>query len=280
MRHVVFLTAILLSATSALGQDWEGDLLGLHGKLHGSVGVAWDSQYIWRGFDVYHSDSAVDVLADMALWGTGFGVSAVGHQSLSESFGDLQRWDGTFYYQNSLYPGAPLATNVRLGYVYYYYPKMNEGRTEDLMEVHAILSWPNLLPLAGLQPSYAAAYMWPGARNPWAEDRNPHFADNATGLFHIAMLDYAFTVPALLSDADSQVVKLHSELVYNDGVSPFGTRVKAGFSNVVLGASTDFVFGANRNIILTPALYYQFSLEDTVNPDDEFWVSVSLKYPF
>ena len=244
------------------------------------VGATWESQYVWRGFDVYDDDSAVHVLADMALWGTGFGVGVVGHQSLSESFGDLQRWDGTFYYQNSLYPGAPLATNVRLGYVYYYYPKMNEGRTEDLMEVHAILSWPNLLPLAGLQPSYAAAYMWPGARNPWAEDRNPHFADNATGLFHIAMLDYAFTVPALLSDADSQVVKLHSELVYNDGVSPFGTRVKAGFSNVVLGASTDFVFGANRNIILTPALYYQFSLEDTVNPDDEFWVSVSLKYPF
>ena len=38
--------------------------------------------------------------------------------------------------------------------------------------------------------------------------------------------------------------------------------------------------GADRNLVLTPAVYYQFSLEDTVNPDNEFWVSVSLKYAF
>jgi hypothetical protein len=68
--------------------------------------------------------------------------------------------------------------------------------------------------------------------------------------------------------------------VYNGGVSPFGNNVQSGLSDAVIGASTDFVLGANRNLVLTPAIYYQFSLEDTVNPDNEFWASVSLKFAF
>ena len=79
---------------------------------------------------------------------------------------------------------------------------------------------------------------------------------------------------------DEQVIKLHSEAVYNSGVSPFGTNVNPGISDAVLGASTDFAFGPGRSIILTPYVYYQFSFEKTVDPDNEFWAGVSLKYAF
>jgi hypothetical protein len=192
----------------------------------------------------------------------------------------MQRWDGTVYYQNGLFTGETLATNFRLGFVYYYYLKPNQGSTQDLMEGHAVLSWPSLLPIKGLQPSYAFAYMLPGMKNHWAESVNPNFNHNSTGMFHIAMLDYAFTVPALIPSMDDQVIKLHSEGVYNSGVSPFGTRVHSGLSDAVVGASTDFAFGAGRNIILTPFVYYQFSLEKTVDPDNEFWGGISLKYAF
>lgn len=279
MRHVVLAIA-LLAATAAVAQGSQDELSESRGGLHGVAGASWDSQYIWRGFNIFNGDSAAHALVDLNLFDTGFGVSAVGHQSLSESFGDQQRWDGTVYYQNGLFAGESYATNFRLGYVYYYYPKLNEGRTQDLMEGHVVLSWPNLLPIKGLQPSYAFAYMLPGMSNKWAEIENPDFDENSTGMFHIAMLDYAFTVPALLASMDDQAIKLHSELVYNTGVSPFGNEVKSGFSNAVVGASTDFAFGANHNIILTPSLYYQFSLEETVDPDNEFWGGISLKYAF
>ena len=279
MKHVVLAIA-LLAATVAVAQESQDELSESRGGLHGVVGATWDSQYIWRGFNVFGGDSAAHVLADLNLFDTGFGVSAVGHQSLGESLGDMQRWDGTVYYQNGLFGGEMLATNFRLGYVYYYYPKLNYGRTQDLMEGHAVLSWPSLLPIKGLQPSYAFAYMWPGMKNHWAEDANPAFGKNCTGMFQILMLDYAFTVPALLASMDDQVIKLHSEAVYNSGVSPFGTKVKSGFSDAVVGASTDFAFGAGRNIILTPFVYYQFSLEKTVDPDNEFWGGISLKYAF
>jgi hypothetical protein len=278
MTRVVFL-AVLLTAGVAAAEEAQTDLLESPNEPKAMIGTAWDSQYIWRGFDIFRDAGAIHVMADLSLFDSGFGVSAVGHQSLGDAFGELQRWDGTFYYQNVLWSGAPLATNFRLGYVYYYYPKTNFGLTQDLMEGHAVLSWPNLLPIQGLQPSFAFAYMWPGRQNPWAESVNPDFDDNSTGMFLIGMLDYAFTVPGLLT-LDDQVVKLHSELVYNGGVSPFGNNVQSGFSDAVIGASTDFVFGADRNIVLTPAVYYQFSFEDTVNPDNEFWASVSLKFAF
>ncbi len=279
MTRVVF-AAVLLAAAAAVAEEAQSDFEESPKQPHAMVGASWDSQYIWRGFDIFRDAGAIHVMADLNLFDSGFGASAVGHQSISDAFGSLQRWDGTLYYQNVLWSGEPLATNFRLGYVYYYYPKTNFGLTQDLMEGHAVLSWPNLLPIKGLQPSYAFAYMWPGAKNHWAESANPDFSHNSTGMFHIGMLDYAFTVPALLAPTEDQVVKLHSELVYNTGVSPLGTHVHSGLSDAVIGASTDFVFGTNRNIVLTPAIYYQFSLQDSVNAEDEFWASVSLKYAF
>lgn len=278
MARVVF-SWVLLVASAAGAAEAPSDFEENPKQPHAMIGTSWDSQYIWRGFDLFDDAGALHAMADLNLFDSGFGVSAVGHQSISHAFGDLQRWDGTAYYQNVLWSGEPLATNFRLGYVYYYYPKTNFGLTQDLMEGHVVLSWPNLLPIQGLQPSYAFAYMWPGAKNHWAQSANPDFDHNSTGMFHLGMLDYAFTVPGLLTP-DDQIVKLHAELVYNGGVSPLGANVKSGFSDAVLGASTDFVFGAARNIVLTPAVYYQFSFEDTVNTEDEFWASVSLKFAF
>ncbi len=279
MTRVVF-AVVLLVAAAAVAEEGQSDFEESPKEPHTMIGASWDSQYVWRGFDIFRDAGAIHAMADLNLFDSGFGVSAVGHQSISDAFGNLQRWDGTLYYQNVLWRGEPLATNFRLGYVYYYYPKTNFGLTQDLMEGHVILSWPNLLPIQGLQPSFAFAYMWPGMENPWAERVNPDFDQNSTGMFLIGMLDYAFTVPALLSPSEDQVVRLHSELVYNGGVSPFGNDVQSGLSDAVIGASTDFVFGAGRNIVLTPAVYYQFSFQDTVNPDNEFWASVSLKYAF
>jgi hypothetical protein len=279
MARVIFATLLLL-APAALAEEAQEASAQDQGQLQAIVGATWDSQYIWRGFDVFGGKSALHVLADLNLFDTGFGVSAVGHQSLAESLGDYQRWDGTAYYQNGLLAGEPLAVNFRLGYVYYFYPKTNRGRTQDLMEGHLILSWPNLLPIQSLQPSYVLVYMLPGMSNHWAQIENPDFDDNSKGMFHILMLDYGLTVPAFIPSMDEQAIRLHSELVYNGGVSPFGTEVKSGLSDAVVGVSTDFAFGSDRVLVLTPSVYYQWSLESTVNPDNELWVSVGLKYAF
>lgn len=284
MKRVVF-SVVLLAAAVAAGQEWEGDLLGFEGDLHGMLGVTWDSKYIWRGFDLYDDVSATHFLADLSLFDSGFGVSAVGHRANSSGFEDRERWDYTVYYQNGVFAGEPLATNFRVGWVYYSYPELNEGESVDLQEGHVILSWPNLVPVKGFQPSCVLVKAWPS-------DSGSRLPDAASGWLYILMLDYAFSIPGIVPDIPEHVVKLHSELVYNDGFTPTPARPGGdwsmvypnpdhGFSNVVFGISTDFAFGDLNKIIFTPAVYYQVTMDNSINEDDdELWASFALKYTF
>jgi hypothetical protein len=283
MKHVAFLIAILAMAAPALAQDWEGDLLGIKGDLHGSVGASVDSLYMWRGFAFYDNRSAVHLTTDLSLFDTGFGIAATGNRANGGGFEDRERWDFSAYYQNSLFKDQPYLTQFRFGWVYYDYPELNSGQSLNLQEAHLILSWPNILPVKGLCPSYALVNMWQA-------DSPTRLADG-NGWFHILMLDYGFAIPSLIPGlADEQTIKLHSELVYNDGFSPTPARPvndwrivypnpDHDWSDAVFGASTDFNFG--HGIVLTPAVYYQITMDKSVNNDnDELWASLGLKWSF
>jgi len=280
MRRVVFL-ATLLVATTAVGQNWEGDLQEEteFGDLHTMVGVTWDSKYIWRGFDIFDDKSATHMMVDLNLFETGFGASAVGHRANGSGFEDLERWDGTLYYQSGAWAGEPYAMNYRLGFVYYLYPQLNEGESVAQQEGQLVLAWPSILPIQGLQPSYALIKMWP------AHSGSP-LPDAASGWMHIFMLDYGFSVPPIIAGMPDHVITLHSEVVYNGGltVTPRYRNPDFGISHAVLGASTDLVFGSEGNIILTPAVYYQITMEESISEDrdkdNELWVSLGLKYAF
>jgi len=280
------LLAILVMATAATGQDWEGDLLQEQGgNLHALVGVTWDSKYIWRGFDVFSDESVTHLMADLNLFETGFGVSVVGHRANAGGFEDRERWDATAYYQGGILAGDYFATNFRLGYVYYYYPELNQGESLDMQEGQLVLSWPNLLPIPGLQPSYAVIAIGQG-------ETDSIISDGGSGVLHIGMLDYSFAIPGFMPGTEEQIIILHSELVYNDGVTITPARPRNDwtivyrnpdhdFSHAVFGASTDVPLGTDGNLMLTPSVYYQKTLNNTINEDDsEFWVSIGLKYTF
>jgi hypothetical protein len=277
MRHSVFLTIVLVLAATAGAQDWEGDLLGAEaaGDLHGTLGVTWDSEFIWRGFKMFDNKSATHIVGDLNLWETGFGLSAAGHYANGSGHVDATRWDYTGYYQNGLFAGEPYATNFRLGYVFYDHP-YTTSEWSDLQEAHVVVSWPNLLPIPGLCPTYVAAKVWPGK----GDSRLEHSAD---GWFHIFMLDYGFTVQGVLPDIPEHLIRLHGEIVYNDGVDPIGPRIDNQFSHAVFGVATDVKFG--DDVTLTPAVYYQMAMErglEERNGDssDELWASVGLTYSF
>ncbi len=295
MRCVVFL-AVLLAATAAPGQNWEttssgqsweGDLqeqTGI-GAFHAMVGVTWDSKYIWRGFDIYDDESATHTMVDLNLFETGFGVSVVAHRANSGGFEDRERWDGTAYYQSGAFSGESYATNYRLGFVYYLYPELNDGESMDMIEGHLILSWPSILPIKGLQPSYALIALGQASNG-------SVLADGGSGVMHIGMLDYGFSVPSIIPGISEHVVTLHAELVYNDGVTITPARPRNDwtvvyrnpdhdFTHAVYGVSTDVPLGPGGNLVFTPSVYYQTTLNDTINEDNsEFWVSLGLRYAF
>ena len=126
------------------------------------------------------------------------------------------------------------------------------------------------MPVDGLVPSYVLIKLWPY--------NGDTLNGEASGFAHVFMLDYGLSVPGILPDTDEQVLRLHSELVFNDGVDPRGLGVDHDWSNIVFGVETDFDLG--NNMSLTPGLYQQISMDDSVNDEDETWVNLSLKYKF
>ena len=283
MRQGAFLAAILVVAAPAPAQDWQGDLLKIKDDVHGSAAVTWDSKYLWRGFDFYDDKGAVHLLTDLSLFDTGFGVSLGANRATSSGFEDKERWDFTSYYQNSLSKDEPYVTQYRFGWAYYMYPELNSGESLDLQEGHLMLSWPSILPVKGLCPTYALVKMWQTHEESRLADGN--------GWLHFLMLDYGFSIPSLVPGrSEEQLVKLHSEIVFNDGFSPTPRRrvndwrivhpnPDHDWSHAVFGISTDFNFGSG--IAFTPALYYQITMNDTINEDDtELWAGLSLKWSF
>ncbi len=275
MKNVILASVVVLLAAASIVQAQESE-------LKGSVDLTFKSKYIWRGFDVYDDHAAIHPSVDLDLFGTGFGVSLLGHRANSSSFEMTERWDYTLYYQNRLFVDELYTTNYRLGYVYYNYPDMSSHSTRsiDLQEMHAVLSWPKILQVEGLVPTYCIVKLWPSnsgtivgspAPPPPATD------GTASGFAHIFMLDYGLPITCPIT-GEERTLNFHSEFVYNDGVGPTGGNVDQDWSNAVLGVST--VFDLDNGLTFTPGVYYQSSWDDSVNDEDEFWVSLSMTYKF
>jgi hypothetical protein len=274
MKQGVLLTAAILLAATGLAQAQEGE-------LHGSIDATYQTKYVWRGFTVYGSKSAMQPSVDLNLFGTGLGISAMGHRANSSEYELAERWDYTVYYQNRMFGDESYATNYRLAWVYYNYPDLSY-KDADLQEVHAVVSLPKMCPM-GIVPSYVLVKLWPSKSGSLVASKFDLAAGRpstgtASGFAHIFMLDYGLHVEGLVPEIPEHVLNLHAELVYNDGVGPAGQNADQDWSNAVFGVSTDFDLA--ENLTFTPGIYYQISMDTSVNDDDELWSTFGLKYKF
>jgi len=267
-KRILLVVVILLSAVGLCQAATD--------ELHGTIDVTYLSKWVWRGFTVYGKQSAIQPSIDLDLYGTGFGVSAMGHRANSSGYEASERWDYSLYYGNKLWDTESYATNYRISWVYYNFPQLDDHYM-DLQETNLVLSWPKICP-AGLVPSYVLVKMWPSSSGSWLG--SPKSDGTASGFAHIFMLDYPLQLQSVLPETPAQVINLHSEVVYNDGISPVpGHYVGHDWSNAVFGISTNFDLG--NKVTLTPGVYHQITMDKSVNPNkDETWASVSLKYAF
>lgn len=263
MKQKVLLAAIVLLAAAALVQAQD--------ELHGSVEVTYLSKYVWRGIEIFGNQSAIQPAVNVDLFGTGFGISAMGHRANSSGHEAGERWDYTLFYKNALFADESYATQYMLGWVYYNFPDMS-SQVADLQEIQAVLSWPEILPVEGLVPTYVLVKLWPA-------EGGSAVGGNASGFAHIFMLDYALPIEGLLPDVPEQILRLHSEFVFNDGVDPRGGVVDHDWSNAVFGIATDFELA--ENVTLTPGVYHQVTMDKSINSNsDETWVTLGMKYEF
>jgi len=268
MKQKVLLVAIIVMAAAV--PVWA------QGDLHGAVDVTYQSKYLWRGIDVYGDKSAIQPSVILDLYGTGFGISVEGHRANSSGHEIRERWDYTLFYKNALFADESYATQYMLGWRYFNFPDMSSG-VADLQEIHAVLSWPEILPVEGLAPTYCLVKLWPAESGSLVGSAG--LPGTASGFAHIFMLDYALPIERLLPDVPEQVLRLHSEVVFNDGVDPRGWGVDHDWTNAVFGIATDFELA--ENVTLTPGVYHQVTMDKTINDDkDETWFTLGMKYEF
>jgi len=268
-KQGILLAAVVLFCAIGFAQAQDSE-------LHGSVDFTYQSNYVWRGFNIYRDKSAMQPSLDLDLFGTGLGVNVMSHRANSSGYENFERWDYTLYYQNGLFQDEDYALMYRLGWVYYNYPDLSPSDA-DLQELHSILSLPKAIP-GGIVPSYVLVKLWPNSSGSWVGA--PKSNGTASGWAHIFMLDYPLTIGGILPDTPEQVLNLHAEVVYNDGVGPGGQNVDHDWTNAVFGISTGL--DLSDEVVLTPGVYHQITLDSSVNgnKDNETWATLSLTYKF
>jgi hypothetical protein len=177
-------------------------------------------------------------------------------------------------YSHNFLEGSPFKVNLHGYYDYWAYP--HDELTQDKhgqtiapqnfrgQKLHGGISLLELLPIAGahLVPSYNYYY--------WFPDQKDLFQ---AGAHHELLLNYSHELPVFIPGAKKQDITLGGSLNYHDGV--FG--VESGWSHTTAHVSTSVAalgctFGASAN--------YQWSYIESVDPENEFWATVSITKKF
>lgn len=259
IRHCAILGLLVcLLAGAAFAQDyWEERFLGI--DLDATV----VSKYMWRGYDILDDRAAFQPSINFDLFQTGFSLNVWGSFALSSGFEDLDELDYSLAYATTFFEEEAYALDFAVTYIYYDFPNTT-SKYADGQEIGVEISFPNLLEIGPsfLVPSWYSGYLWPA-----------HSGGPERGWHHVMGLAYDLPITPLLPGQDEQALSFSTDLTYNDGT--FGSE--SGFSHATIGLSTTFEVG---DFSITPSLNYQWSFEDTVNDEDEFWAGIGVTYSF
>ena len=221
------------------------------------------SKYIWHGYGILDDHGAFQPTVTFDLFQTGFSITAWGSHALASGFDDLDEIDGTVSYETTLFEEQRYALDLLVTYIYYACPNTC-ARTANSQEAGIAVGLPNLLPIgpSTLVPSWYCGYFW-----------SAHAGGPDKGWFNVFALSYDLPVPAVIPDQEKQAICFAFDLTYNDGA--LGSQ--PGLSHATLGVSTGFDW---NGVTLTPSVYYQWSFEETVNHENEFWSGLSLTHSF
>ncbi|MBN1795715.1 MAG: hypothetical protein JW804_03500 [Sedimentisphaerales bacterium] len=272
MKRIILAAVLIIVITQSFA-------IAEPGKLSGAIGVDYTTKYIWRGFDVYNDKSAIHPFIDLEFGDSGFGINLTAHRANSSGHENSERWDYNLYYRNAAFAGERYQINYMFDYVYYNYPDMSSHTTKsiDLQEINGVFSFPQILGVKGLVPTYVLVKLWPSNSGTVVGANSPS-GGTASGWAHIFMLDYGMPITCPVTN-EERTLNLHTEFVYNDGVGPNGANVDHDWSNVVVGLSTDLKLA--ENLVFTPGIYHQIIMDKSVNPDkDETWASLKVAYKF
>lgn len=260
---VLWSVAAIANAAQVAGQE-----------IGTTVDLTYTSKYIWRGFDKLDDVSAwqPSINFDLGggfsanLWMSYAGSSGLMDNSLGDAGigrADMDEYDYTLAYNGVLNEACPWRTDYKIGYRYYDFIQMN-SHDLDMQEVFAEFSMPEIIG-GGFVPRGAIYQMW--------DAKSEGLNEGSSGTIAAMGLGYNFT----LAEAPELPIALGWDIVYNDGVGL--NTVDHDWSHMVWSASTSIKCPMTGGKV-TPAVYFQNSMEDSVNDEDELWASLSYSFSF
>ncbi|AQT70257.1 hypothetical protein STSP2_03463 [Anaerohalosphaera lusitana] len=277
MKKVILLATVLaLCGVTGLASAADGEI-GV------DASVSYVTKYIWRGFDRLDDAAAVQPSVNLDL-GNGFyanvwmsyaGTSGRTDPAVPTSGRvNFTEYNYTFGYANSMCEGESWQTDYAVNWMYYDFIDMPSD-VIDMQEINATFAWPNIIG-NGITPSYTIIRMWTSEGSATYND--------ASGWIHVVGLEYDFTIDGFTPDNPEQTIKLFADATYNDGTGlntenllGVADQIDHDWSHLKYGAAAPMKLG---NGTLTPAIYYQTSMEDTVNDEDEFWGGITYALSF
>ena len=232
------------------------------------------SRFIDKGFDCYGDNhSGIQSSIDIDLYDTGFGVNVRWFRANSSGFENDEKLDYRLYYYNSFFEGEAHAMDYKISWIYHNFTD-GPRKTANSQEVEAEFEWPEICPW-GITPRYIVSSEWPAGSN--YDNRNEG------GWVHVFGIGYDLCISSLLGNGAEQDVRLSADIVYNDGTgancnAQANTGVDHDWSHTVFGISTDFEI--SDDLTFTPGIYYQVSMDDSVNTSDEYWISLGMTHKF
>ncbi|MBN2590087.1 MAG: hypothetical protein JXA96_09505 [Sedimentisphaerales bacterium] len=231
-------------------------------KLGIEFDATWASKYIWRGMDLYDDHAAFQPSIDFDLFGTGFSVNVWGSTACGSGFVRSDELDYSVTYQNSLFKDTKFQTDYSLTWLYYDYFRISSDEA-DSQEFDLSLSWPEICTY-NVTPTYTISYLYA------AQSSTPASSLEMEGFAHILGLTYDCNLPQT-----DLPLTFSWDITYNDGQG--GTSIDHDWSHITWGLSSSFDYGPGS---FTPAVYYQTSMDDSINNEDEFWATFSYTFVF
>ncbi|MBT3202006.1 MAG: hypothetical protein HN350_19060 [Phycisphaerales bacterium] len=235
-------------------------------KLSATVDYTFMTRLMDKGGDYYPESSASLFGVNVNLFDTGFGVAVGQRMANGGEHVQRQRLDYKVYYGDSIFDDTMFQTDFSVAWIYHhnYRQSTDNGNTQ---EYELNLAWKNLLPF-GITPHYQACYETPS--NSGQGNRS------AAGWWHVFGVGYDLELPGLLPNQDKQVLNFDASIAYRDGLG--GGAVDHDWSHATVGVSTEFKITEGLSIV--PGVYYQISMDDSVNDEDQAYGSISVRYKF
>ena len=259
VRVGIWVGVVAVGLSGAWGQEREISVSG---------GLDVVSKYLWRGYDVFDDHAAWQPYAE-AGW-RGFYVGVWGSFSMSRGFENLDELDYYIGYGRTFMEGERWQIDGSATYTYYDFPNSDSDTgpdgVGDVQEIGVSLSLPRLLPVGDIfiVPSYSAYYDWSGKQG--GDD-----IDN--GWFHTFALSTGLPIDSLPLTQEGQTLDVSWDLTYNDGV--FGSESDWSHTTLTVGTSYSWEW-----VSVGPSVAYQWSLEDTVDHEDEWLFGLSASVSF